>query len=269
MKNKAQINWVFLSAIIAVVLLLIIFLGPMKGFDKIQNYFDNTPGFNDTSKEPMKIGIVRYDIEMDKVQLYDGERWNDLTTNTKFDGLKKETTESEMNQIFEDYYFDKSKRNSAEIFNNGEYNVKVTEIAKSKSLEPEKPSWYNVGGWIGYGIGQWTLNTAPVYSRGTVIAFVSKGKSEYGILFFNGNNNGEFYGVVQSSSDSAPVNPFNEVQSIVINQNATIWRDSVFKNPAITVQGTQFCLKKVGTSYLSEGRYLLVDLNKAGEKCNA
>jgi hypothetical protein len=268
MNRKAQ-NWIFLSAIIAVALLLIIFLGPMKGFDKLQNFFDNTPGFNDTAKEPMKIGIVRYDIQEDKVELYDGERWTALSDNAKFDGLQKATSESELNNVFESYYFDKSKRNSPEIFNNNQYTVKVTEIAKSKSLEPESPSWYNIGGWIGYGIGQWTLNTAPAYSRGTVIAFASKGSAEYGILFFNGNANGEFYGVVQSSSESAPSNPFSSMEMQTINQNATLWRDSVFKEPSITVQGSKFCLKKVGTSYLSDGRYILTDLNKAGEKCNA
>jgi hypothetical protein len=297
MKNKGQINWVFLSAIIAVVLLLLIFLGPMKGLGKIQNFFDNTPGFNESSKEPMKIGIVRYDVEMDKVQQYDGERWNDVSSSATFEGLSKPTSESELNQIFEDYYFNGKRNESKQVLKNSNYLVSVSGLAKSTSPKYES-KWYEAsftGGNLAV-FTDWISNNPTYfdsvdYNRGTIILNIWKLKSDgnidsiAGFIFVDprGNLNSldgaTKIEIQQTTSDASSKTDFlksifGESPSFTSNEQTNIqsssiaWRDSVFKNTTIMVQNTKFCIKKVGASYLSEGRYIVVDLNKAGDKCN-
>jgi hypothetical protein len=262
MNNKGLTWGVFLALIVAVAIIALLFFGPLKGIilEKIFPIANNLPRPGDVEQDKEIIGNVRYDIMTDSVQIYDGSTWNNFGKEMEFPSTGK-ISESELKANFNTYYFDKSKRTSPDLYADSTYTVKATEIAKSASLEPEKPSFWNIGGWIGYGIGQWTINKAPVYTRGSVISFVLKGTQQYGIFFTSLNGNIEFYGVVPSASDEAPPNPFNSNQMLTISSKTLEWRNSILKKP-LTIKESQFCVT------IREGRYLNVDLAEPGA-CNA
>lgn len=297
MSSRGEVNWLMLSGLIAIVLLAIVFFGPMKGFGKIQNFFDNAPGFNEGDKQATQIGIVRYDVEMDKVQQYDGERWSDISQPVSFLGLKKPTSESELNQIFESYYFDGKRDESKEVLKNNNYAVVVQGLAKNSAPAYEQ-SWYEskfIGGNLAL-FKDWISNNPTYfdsvdYNRGTITLNVWKLKSDSsidsiaGFIFvdpsgkLNPLDGGTKIEVQQTTSDASSKADFlkeifgespsfTQSEQSIIQSKSVAWRDSVFKQPIISVQGNKFCLTKVGTSYLSEGKYIIVDLNKPGDKCN-
>jgi hypothetical protein len=249
MNSRGQVNKILLGAAIFVALLALLFMGPLGegGFGKIQNFFDNTPGFNDTKQATEKIALVRYDILADKVRSYDGESWGDLQKEISFSGLKNPTTEQELNDAFESYFF-KSQRTGNVIYENADSSATAIDIADSEFISENF----------------WDFN-AKVFSRGaTAVNVKPTGKPILGSYYINLDGTIKY----KENDGQATREPYSEEIREQIRLKAITWRDSVFAKPEIIIQGKSFCLKKVGTSYLSENRYLIADLNKAGEKCN-
>lgn len=235
MNKRGMSLEVILALVLGVGIVLLLLLGPLKGVivDKAIPFFQNLPGFDQGSNEPIILGNVRYNIAEDKVERYDGERWNSFGNEVKFATLDKEVSESDLKQSFNTYYFDASKRDDHNIYRIG-------------------------NGYWALAVGL-TSQIGDIYPRGSTITNI-----------VNANNNivGTYYvlstSVFPYSQTDKEDKQFVELKEGVVEktivEKTIIWRDSILKNP-ISIQGKKFCVSKID-------HYLNINLDVVGA-CNA
>lgn len=251
MNRKAEVNMYVLGGIIAAIILVIILVGPVRDVlvEFGQNFFGNAPGFNQSATEPTILGLVRYDILNDKVQIYDGERWNDITKDIQPKGLSSPLSEADLNAAFETYYFNERVRTGNPLYENASLSVTAIDVANSEFIDQSIfISWFD----------------EKIYSRGaTAISIKPKAAAVLGYYFLDLDGSMKY----KESTDQPKDEPLAPEVKDEVKAKAAAWRDSIFANPRINIQGQQFCLQKQGNRHISDNRYLILNLNQVGGAC--
>jgi len=158
-----------IAAVIAAVVLVLVIIGLYLWFSGSGLPFASyLPGFNQTKPPVVDMEILRYRILQDKVQYYDGIKWNDF----------KDQGSVEMNGKTI-YYYSRPDKNyqgiKLELLHNfiskssrdpwpGQaVLLSAPKIASEKIAEP-LPTWYRADDWVAYGlVNAWDAVFADSY----------------------------------------------------------------------------------------------------------
>ncbi len=256
MKNKGEGQNVVLYGIIFVVILALLFVGPLKGIivEKLFPFFKNSPGFEDTNYSPSVIGTVRYDIQKDKVEIYDGKDWNNFDKGMEFSAFEQPVVGNDLLPEFRRYYF-QGERPVKSIYANKNAIVNVNHI------EPESGSISKL--YLGNNVA---IQQAS-YVRGTVSLTLfstnPQGSADTIVGYYLIDSPSKIVFVpIQGISSEAISATTSSLDRAELANKAISWRDSVFAKPII-FNGAEFCAKII------DNRYINVNLNKQGEICDA
>jgi hypothetical protein len=198
-------------------------------------FFSSLPGFGNIKSTTEGFQEIRYDINQDKVQYFDGA-WHDFKSDPQEVGNsdnKYSLTEEDLKKEFNKYYFSKDFRPSRDVYSDKTYSITIIYLATSDSSEAEAGNFWGIpGSYIleapGVSIGNWWVGKShPAYKRGDVVLTVSEGKQIEGFVYISSSGT---YAFEAAGDNSDPFSANIAAQSAIISK-AVAWRDSIFVNP--------------------------------------
>ena len=274
------------TAILAVVVLLVVLSSTGNLFGKQINFFKLLPGFNNENKTFENLEIFRYDITNGDVMYFDGTNWNEFEGELR--AGDKKVSYDKIRKDFENWYYFTKRSGVFEIEQgvslvsflnlvNG-YNSNIVKIDKnledySKILGALNLNIYEVYassgiatgydknvGFIFEKVGSASCSNCKIgdirfqitnkdFSRGSPISFVLSLDNSFNIL---NSDNKQFDKIIVKGDLLTRM--FNFIKN---------WRDIIFSKPI----GVNYVIDDSGVfqyfcGKLTDNRYFIIDLNK-------